>query len=51
MKRLEGKTAVITAVAQGIGGASGGKGWQHFGVPLKCFTQDRDNFSAVNVPF
>lgn len=28
-----------------------GKGWQHFSVPLKCFVQDGDNFSAVNMPF
>lgn len=28
-----------------------GKGWQHFGVPLKCFMQGGDNFSAVNLPF
>lgn len=28
-----------------------GKGWQHLSVPLKCFVQDGDNFSAVNLPF
>lgn len=28
-----------------------GKGWQHFSVPLKCFVQDGDNFSAVRLPF
>ncbi len=28
-----------------------GKGWQHFSVPLKCFVQDGDNYSAVNLPF
>ncbi len=28
-----------------------GKGWQHLSVPLKCFMQDGDNFSAVRLPF
>jgi len=28
-----------------------GKGWQKVYVPLKCFKQDQDNFSAVTMPF
>lgn len=28
-----------------------GKGWQHFSVPLKCFVQEGDNFSATRLPF
>jgi lysophospholipase L1-like esterase len=28
-----------------------GKGWQHLSVPLKCFMQEGDNFSAVHLPF
>lgn len=28
-----------------------GKGWQHLSVPLKCFLQDGDDFSAVRLPF
>lgn len=28
-----------------------GKGWQHLGVPLKCFMHEGDNFSAVRLPF
>ena len=28
-----------------------GKGWQKVYVPLSCFKQDQDNFSAVTMPF
>lgn len=28
-----------------------GKGWQRVSVPLKCFNQEGDNFSAVRLPF
>ncbi|MES2675103.1 MAG: GDSL-type esterase/lipase family protein [Pseudomonadota bacterium] len=28
-----------------------GKGWQHMSVPLKCFMQEGDTFSAVRMPF
>jgi len=28
-----------------------GRGWQHLSVPLKCFVQSGDNFSATRLPF